>query len=268
MKVLVTGGTGFLGRAIVSALTARGHAPVVFARRARSSGLPATCIDGDVRNGEALIEAARGCDAICHTAALVSHPAAGPVDVRRGQRRRARARARGRARARHLAHRLHVEFRRAATPGTTSPLAANDYQRTKAAAEARRRTGGRGRRAARASLPGRRLRARAAHRRQSRRRHDRRSPARHGCRRSSAAIASGRSPTSMTSPGRTSRRSSGTPPVRGTASAARTCRSAGCSRSSATSPAAASRATCRSGPPACWAACEELRTRTSAGRRG
>ncbi len=72
MKVLVTGGTGYLGRAIVRALAARGHEPVVFSRHATASGLPGTAVDGDVRDRTALDRAADGCAAICHSAALVS----------------------------------------------------------------------------------------------------------------------------------------------------------------------------------------------------
>ena len=45
MKVLVTGGTGYLGRAVVTALAARGHDLVVFARSATRSNLPGTAID-------------------------------------------------------------------------------------------------------------------------------------------------------------------------------------------------------------------------------
>ena len=37
MKVLVTGGTGYLGRAVVRALAARGHDVVVFARHATTA---------------------------------------------------------------------------------------------------------------------------------------------------------------------------------------------------------------------------------------
>src|SRR5438045_1494621 len=74
MRVLVTGGTGYLGQAVVRALDARGHDVVVFARHATS--VPtigrATAVDGDVRDRAALERASRGCGAICHTAALVS----------------------------------------------------------------------------------------------------------------------------------------------------------------------------------------------------
>jgi farnesol dehydrogenase len=72
MNVLVTGGTGYLGAAIVRALSSHGHTPIVFARRATGSGLPGRLVDGDVRNRAAVEDAARSADAICHTAALVS----------------------------------------------------------------------------------------------------------------------------------------------------------------------------------------------------
>src|SRR5688572_10961531 len=72
MRVLVTGGTGYLGRAVVRALAARGHELVLFARSAGRSGLPGTPVDGDVRDRGALERAAAGCDAISHSAALVS----------------------------------------------------------------------------------------------------------------------------------------------------------------------------------------------------
>ena len=72
MKVLVTGGTGYLGRAVVSALAARGHDVVIFARSASRSGLPGAAIDGDIRDRAAVERAAAGCDAISHAAALVS----------------------------------------------------------------------------------------------------------------------------------------------------------------------------------------------------
>ena len=72
MQVLVTGGTGYLGRSIVNALTARGHHVVLFARTATASGLPGRPFDGDIRDGNAVHAAAAGCHAIVHLAALVS----------------------------------------------------------------------------------------------------------------------------------------------------------------------------------------------------
>ena len=50
MKVLVTGGTGYLGRAIVGSLMNRGHQPIVLARRVgRAADAPCPAIEGDVR---------------------------------------------------------------------------------------------------------------------------------------------------------------------------------------------------------------------------
>ncbi|GHF23221.1 NAD-dependent epimerase/dehydratase family protein [Streptomyces morookaense] len=63
MRVLVTGGAGFIGSHIVSALTARGHEPVVM-----DTGLvPAD----DVRDPAAVARALKGVDAVCHQAAMV-----------------------------------------------------------------------------------------------------------------------------------------------------------------------------------------------------
>lgn len=72
MRVLVTGGTGYLGAAVVRRLHARGHHPVVFARRASAAGLPGVPHDGDVRDRDAVRGAADRVDAIIHLAALVS----------------------------------------------------------------------------------------------------------------------------------------------------------------------------------------------------
>jgi farnesol dehydrogenase len=73
VKVLVTGGAGFLGGRIVRALMAKGHAVVLMVRGGRRPGLPenAEVVDGDVREADLFTRAADGCDAIIHTAAMV-----------------------------------------------------------------------------------------------------------------------------------------------------------------------------------------------------
>lgn len=135
MRVLVTGGTGFLGRALVRALVRRGHEPVVFARTATASGLGGTLVDGDVRNRAAVEHAARGCDAVCHMAALVSIWRRRPqdfdeVNVGGLQNVLDAAAALGITRV------LYTSSFLALPPvGRASPLEANDYQRTKVAAD-------------------------------------------------------------------------------------------------------------------------------------
>jgi farnesol dehydrogenase len=128
---LVTGGTGYLGSAIVQALVRRGHTPVVFARRASAAGLPGEAIDGDVRDTPAVTAAAAGADAICHTAALVAQwrPDAAEFDaVNVGGLQSALAAARA-----HGIRRLVYTSSFLALPPSDSPrtLTANDYQRTK-----------------------------------------------------------------------------------------------------------------------------------------
>jgi len=135
MKVLVTGGTGYLGRAVVSALASRGHDVVVFARSASRSGLPGTAIDGDIRDRAAVERAAAGCDAISHAAALVSiwrRRRADFDDINVGGLRNVLA-----AAAAHRTARLLYTSSFVAIPprGRTEPLLANDYQRTKVEAD-------------------------------------------------------------------------------------------------------------------------------------
>jgi len=131
MNVLVTGGTGYLGRAVVRALAARGHTCVVFARSASRSGLPGTLVDGDVRDRGALDRAASGCDALCHAAALVSiwrRRRAEFDDVNVGGLRNAI----GVVTARRISRFLYTSSFLALPPrDRPSPMAANDYQRTK-----------------------------------------------------------------------------------------------------------------------------------------
>jgi NAD+-dependent farnesol dehydrogenase len=135
MKVLVTGGTGYLGRATVHAYRARGHDLVVFARSATRSGLPGTLVDGDVRDRAALERAAAGCDAIAHSAALVSiwrRRSADYDDVNVGGLRNVLAV----AASLNVPRVLYTSSFVALPPrGRAAPLEANDYQRTKVAAD-------------------------------------------------------------------------------------------------------------------------------------
>ncbi len=66
MRVLVTGGAGFIGSHIVSVLEAAGHEPVVLDTAAGEGGFR-----GDVRDAETVGRALDGVDAVCHQAAMV-----------------------------------------------------------------------------------------------------------------------------------------------------------------------------------------------------
>ncbi|MFI6013528.1 NAD-dependent epimerase/dehydratase family protein [Streptomyces sp. NPDC051243] len=63
MRVLVTGGAGFIGSHVVEALAERGHEPVVYDVLADP--------EHDVRDPDAVRRALTGVDAVCHQAAMV-----------------------------------------------------------------------------------------------------------------------------------------------------------------------------------------------------
>lgn len=71
MKILVTGGGGFLGQAICSRLVSRGHEVLSFNRGTYSplAALGVRQIQGDLASFETMIDAARGVDAVFHVAA-------------------------------------------------------------------------------------------------------------------------------------------------------------------------------------------------------
>ncbi|MFZ5656186.1 MAG: 2-alkyl-3-oxoalkanoate reductase [Pseudomonadota bacterium] len=71
MKILVTGGGGFLGQALCRGLRARGHEVVSF-NRGHYPGLDAIGVRqvrGDLTSRDAVLAAAEGCDAVIHNAA-------------------------------------------------------------------------------------------------------------------------------------------------------------------------------------------------------
>ena len=79
MNVLVTGGTGFVGKEVVKGLLASGHQPRVLARRpetakalsfAKDSG--AELQQGDITNAESLTRALEGVHAVIHLVGIIS----------------------------------------------------------------------------------------------------------------------------------------------------------------------------------------------------
>ncbi|MGW2111344.1 NAD-dependent epimerase/dehydratase family protein [Streptomyces sp. NPDC001948] len=77
MRVLVTGGAGFIGSKVVAALAAEGHTPVVLdallpAAHPQAPQVPdVEFVRGDVRDVEVVSGVLRGVDAVCHQAAMV-----------------------------------------------------------------------------------------------------------------------------------------------------------------------------------------------------
>src|SRR5947207_590097 len=68
-RVLVTGGTGMLGRWLVPRLTERGHDVAALSRRRPGDGLDgARWVQGDVLDGPGLEMVASGMDVIVHAA--------------------------------------------------------------------------------------------------------------------------------------------------------------------------------------------------------
>lgn len=70
MKILVTGGGGFLGSAVCRQLTDQAHEVIAFQRRPAAHLEPygVSSVQGDITDCDSLRAAAEGCDAIIHTA--------------------------------------------------------------------------------------------------------------------------------------------------------------------------------------------------------
>jgi UDP-glucose 4-epimerase len=87
MKVLVTGGSGFIGSHVLDVLSARGHEPVNFDRipSPHHDRRELRTIIGDATDTEVLADAMKGCDAVVHLAAMadVNHVQADPETAER-----------------------------------------------------------------------------------------------------------------------------------------------------------------------------------------
>jgi nucleoside-diphosphate-sugar epimerase/UDP-N-acetylglucosamine:LPS N-acetylglucosamine transferase len=89
MRVLVTGGSGFIGSHVVDRLRARGHEPVIYDLRPspwhRDPAHPVDTVLGSITDREALERALHSCDAVAHLAAVadVNDVHAEPEDAER-----------------------------------------------------------------------------------------------------------------------------------------------------------------------------------------
>jgi UDP-glucose 4-epimerase len=89
MRVLVTGGSGFIGSHVVDKLRARGHQPVIYDLRPspwhNDPAYPVDTVLGSITDREALERALHSCDAVAHLAAVadVNDVHAEPEDAER-----------------------------------------------------------------------------------------------------------------------------------------------------------------------------------------
>ena len=120
MNVLVTGGTGTLGRHVVTRLRKSGHRARILSRQPRGH---VDAVQGDIASGVGLVQAIAGMDAIIHAASATREPLRRrAVDVRGTRRLLAMARDAG---VRHFVYVSIVGVDKVAYP----------YYRTKLAAE-------------------------------------------------------------------------------------------------------------------------------------
>jgi uncharacterized protein YbjT (DUF2867 family) len=137
MRILVTGGTGFVGTYVVNRLLHGGHAVAVLARRASKTqnryNRPVETVRGDVLDPASLAAAAAGREAVVHLVGILHER--GPQTFDR-MHREAVENVAAAARAAGARRYLHMSAMGA------SPDSPSEYGRTKAAGEAAARASG------------------------------------------------------------------------------------------------------------------------------
>jgi NADH dehydrogenase len=130
MKVLVTGGTGFVGTHLVNRLLQRGHRVAVLARDPRKTvnryNRPVEAVSGNVLDRESLAAAASGRDALIHLVGIIHETRDQSFD---GMHREAAENAVAAAASAGVARYLHMSAM------GSSDDAPSEYARTKAAGE-------------------------------------------------------------------------------------------------------------------------------------
>ncbi len=130
MKVLVTGGTGFVGTSLVNRLLQDGHSVAVLARDARKTrnryNHPVETVAGDVLDRGSLTAAARGRDGVVHLVGVINEKGAQTFDR---MHREATENAVAASEAAGVARYLHMSAM------GSSEDAPSEYARTKAAGE-------------------------------------------------------------------------------------------------------------------------------------
>lgn len=121
MNVLVTGGTGTLGRHVVMLLRQSGHRARIMSREPRGH---VDAVKGDLKTGEGIAKALAGMDAVVHAASATRQPVRGRSTDVLGTRRLL-----GLARDANLKHVVHVSI--VGVDESTFP-----YHRTKLMTEA------------------------------------------------------------------------------------------------------------------------------------
>lgn len=133
MRVLVTGGTGFVGRAVIRALVKADHEVVALVRAGSEEKLPrgvkVETAPGDVSDRVSLADAAKGCRAMVHLVGIIREFPGKGITFQK-LHYEATVNALAAAKAAGVRRYVHMSAL-GARPDSTSP-----YHRTKAAAEA------------------------------------------------------------------------------------------------------------------------------------